>query len=144
MGESPQSQSPTPQQPAPQQPEEHEALQVGRREIYVPIHGVYMIGFEHAGYEGDFTVFYAEPLKSPEPSSVTTFRADLGQFGKLGNDRLSSLRVGPRANVLLCEHVIAGGCGGASLQFSKNAKVEYVGDEFNDRCSFIKLTKIPR
>jgi hypothetical protein len=125
---------------------DHEAIQVGSRRdpILVPLHGVWMIGFVDRDFGGDYQVFWARPLKTPEPQETSIFRADKGDFGKLGKDRLSSLKTGPRAHVRLCEHEAGGAGGGLTVQYDKNQNIAYVGDAFNDKCSFVELKKVPR
>ena len=58
---------------------------------------------------------------------------DLEQMG-VANDSISSLKVSPGLKITLYEHI---GYGGGSKTFTSDAA--YVGDDFNNRASSIKV-----
>ena len=59
----------------------------------------------------------------------------------VGNDAISSLVVGSDATVKVCVDFREGAGAGRCHTYHHGARVRYVGDDFNDRISFVQVSR---
>jgi hypothetical protein len=96
------------------------------RSMYSPMPG-WVHAFEHPGFKGDCQRFRGEP-------SGRSYRNDMGELRRVGNDKISTLILGPGTRVVACQNEHHGGQCAEWGPFPTGQRIDGLG-ALNDQTS---------